>query len=184
MSVRSFSESDASAISDRSDAIPFTVASRGGGPELNVIVPTCNERDNIEPLQMRLEAALCSLDWEVIYVDDDSPDGTADKIRSLAQADARIRCAQRIGRRGLSTAAFEGMLSSSAPYLAVIDADLQHDEAALAQMLGAIKVQDLDIVIGMPRAVGSANGTVAAWQLVGLEHFSPGSSSAELNDPM
>jgi dolichol-phosphate mannosyltransferase len=88
----------------------------------------------------------------------DSPDGTADKIRSLARADACIRCIQRIGRRGLSTAVIEGKLSSSAPYLAVIDADLQHDEAALARMLCAIKAQDLDVVISSRYAAGVRSG--------------------------
>jgi dolichol-phosphate mannosyltransferase len=87
-----------------------------------------------------------------------APDGSADKIRALAQADARVRCVQRIGRRGLSTAVIEGMLSSSAPYLAVIDADLQHDERALAGMLATIKAQDLDVVIGSRHTAGGGIG--------------------------
>ena len=109
------------------------------GAELTVVVPTFNERDNIEPLLARLDAALCGIDWEVVFVDDDSPDGTAEIVRALAAENARIRCLQRIGRRGLSTAVIEGMLASSAPYLAVIDADLQHDETLLPQMLAALK---------------------------------------------
>ena len=94
--------------------------------ELTVVVPAFNERDNIEPLVARLEIALRGIEWEVVYVDDDSPDGTAAKVREMALSNPRIRCLQRIGRRGLATAVIEGMLASSAPYLAVIDADLQH----------------------------------------------------------
>ncbi len=59
--------------------------------------------------------ALRGIEWEVMYVDDDSPDGTAAKVRELALTNPRIRCIQRIGRRGLSTAVIEGMLASCAP---------------------------------------------------------------------
>jgi dolichol-phosphate mannosyltransferase len=128
------------------------------GPELTVVVPTFNERDNIEPLLTRLRAALGGIDWEVVFVDDDSPDGTAAEVRRLAQADPRIRCLQRIGRRGLSTAVIEGMLSSSARYLAVIDGDLQHDETLLPRMLDALKSRPLDLVIGSRHVAGGGLG--------------------------
>src|SRR5271170_5423233 len=100
-----------------------------GGPELSIIVPTFNERENVAALTERLKECLrnCSF-WEVVFVDDDSPDGTAELIRELASQDVRVRCIRRIGRRGLASACIEGMLASSAQYLAVIDADLQHDE--------------------------------------------------------
>jgi len=123
--------------------------------ELTVVVPSFNEIDNVEPLIERLHTALAGIEWEVIYIDDDSPDGTAAKVRELAQTDPRVRCIQRIGRRGLSTAVIEGMLASSAPYLAVIDADLQHDEKLLPRMLATLKTDGLDIVIGS-RYVGGA----------------------------
>src|SRR3954463_6243295 len=97
--------------------------------------------------------------WEIIYVDDDSPDGTAAAVRRIAQSDPRVRCIQRIGRRGLSSAVVEGMLASSAPYLAVIDADLQHDENLLPQMLAVIKAEDLDIVVGSRHVAGGGIGT-------------------------
>ena len=103
--------------------------------ELTVVVPTFNEVDNVEPLIQLLGAALEGIEWEVICVDDDSPDGTAAKVRQIGQRNPRVRCIQRIGRRGLSTAAIEGMLASSAPYLAVIDGDLQHDENRMASTL-------------------------------------------------
>jgi dolichol-phosphate mannosyltransferase len=129
-----------------------------GATELTVVVPSFNEIDNVELLIKRLHAALDGIEWEVIYVDDDSPDGTAAKVRQLAQTDPRVRCIQRIGRRGLSTAVIEGMLASSAPYLAVIDADLQHDECLLPRMLAALKSDGLDIVVGSRYVAGGAIG--------------------------
>lgn len=118
------------------------------GPELTVIAPTFNERDNVAPLIEKLSQALEGVAWEVIFVDDDSPDGTADRARELARQDARVRCLQRLGRRGLTSACAEAVLSSSAPYIAIIDADLQHDETLLPHMLAALKDPDTDIVIG------------------------------------
>jgi dolichol-phosphate mannosyltransferase len=101
-------------------------------PELSVIVPTFNERDNVAEVVQRLEASLSGNAWEVIFVDDDSPDGTAARAREIARTNPSVRCLQRIGRRGLSSACVEGMLASSAPYLAVMDADCQHDESGLS----------------------------------------------------
>jgi dolichol-phosphate mannosyltransferase len=132
------------------------------GPELSIIVPTFNEHDNIQELMRRLRVCLPQAAWEVIFVDDDSPDGTADLVRKLAAEDSRIRCIQRIGRRGLSSACVEGMLSSSAPYLAVIDADLQHDERLLPRMLEALQSEDTDIVIGSRYAAGGGVGDLQA----------------------
>ncbi len=119
-----------------------------GGPELTVIAPTFNERDNVEPLIAKLAAALQGIHWEVIFVDDDSPDGTADRVREMARIDARVRCVQRLGRRGLTSACAEAVLSSSSPYIAIIDADLQHDETLLPRMLDILRTQDADVVIG------------------------------------
>ncbi len=130
------------------------------GPELSIIVPTFNEHGNILELLRRVRACLPQSAWEVVFVDDDSPDGTADLVRTLAAEDGRIRCIQRIGRRGLSSACIEGMLSTSAPFLAVIDADLQHDERLLPRMLEALKIGDTDIVIGSRYAAG---GDIGAW---------------------
>ena len=118
------------------------------GPELSVIVPTFNERDNVAVLYRRLEATLGSVAWEVVFVDDNSPDGTWDVVRTLAQQDSRVRCVRRIGRRGLSGACIEGILASSAPYVAVIDADLQHDETQLPKMLLLLASDEADLVVG------------------------------------
>ncbi|RXH17415.1 glycosyltransferase [Bradyrhizobium guangzhouense] len=118
------------------------------GPELSVIVPTFNERDNVTVLYRRLEATLVNVAWEVVFVDDNSPDGTWDVVRELAQKDNRVRCIRRIGRRGLSGACIEGILASSAPYAAVIDADLQHDETQLPKMLLLLASDKADLVVG------------------------------------
>jgi dolichol-phosphate mannosyltransferase len=128
------------------------------GPELSIIVPTFNERANVVELTNRVREYLHGVAWEIIYVDDDSPDRTADLVRELAVMDARIRCIQRIGRRGLSSACIEGMLSSSAPYMAVIDGDLQHDERLLPQMLAELKAGNLDIVVGSRYSAGGGIG--------------------------
>src|SRR4051812_31671371 len=117
-------------------------------PELSVIVPTFNERDNVIALFRKLEAALAGCAWEVIYVDDNSPDGTLDVVRALAREDSRVRCIRRIGRRGLSGACIEGILASSAPCAAVIDADLQHDETQLQKMLALLQGGEADLVVG------------------------------------
>jgi len=117
-------------------------------PELTVVVPTFNERENVGLLAERLDRVLAGIAWEVVFVDDDSPDETADAVRALGQSDPRVRVIRRIGRRGLSSACVEGVLSSSAPYFAVIDADLQHDDTILPAMLARLKADDLDIVVG------------------------------------
>ena len=73
------------------------------GPELAVIIPTLNVRDNIRPLVDLLDTALDSVSWVAIFVDDDSPDGAAEQIREISRRDRRVRCLQRIGRRGLTS---------------------------------------------------------------------------------
>ncbi len=125
-------------------------------PELSVIVPTRNERDNIAPLVARLALALKGMDWEVIFVDDDSPDATAAAVRSLGARDPRVRLIHRIGRRGLASACVEGMLASSAPCLAVMDADLQHDETLLPRMVSQLRAGDYDVVVASRYVAGGS----------------------------
>ncbi|MBK5296200.1 MAG: glycosyltransferase family 2 protein [Vicinamibacteria bacterium] len=117
-------------------------------PQLSVIVPAFNERDNLAPLTAALASTLDGIDYEVVVVDDDSPDGTGALARRLAQDNPRIRVIQRIGRRGLASAVVEGALSTSSPYIAVIDADLQHDERILPAMLAKLRADGLDLVVG------------------------------------
>jgi dolichol-phosphate mannosyltransferase len=119
-----------------------------GLPQLSVVVPTFNERENVTTLLRRLETTLAGVPWEVIFVDDNSPDGTWNVVRDLARQDSRVRCIRRIGRRGLSGACIEGILASSAPCAAVIDADLQHDETQLPKMLALLQAGSADLVVG------------------------------------
>ncbi|EKS27662.1 Putative glycosyltransferases [Afipia felis] len=121
-----------------------------------IVVPTFNERDNAPLLFRRIEAALDGVAFEVVFVDDNSPDHTWQVVRNLAQADSRVRCIRRIGRRGLSGACIEGILSSSAPFVAVMDADLQHDETCLSAMLALLRNGKADLAIGS-RYVGGGN---------------------------
>src|ERR1700756_5779510 len=117
-------------------------------PQLSVIVPTFNERDNVTTLFRRLEKTLAGIPFEAIFVDDNSPDGTWQTLRALSREDNRVRCIRRIGRRGLSGACIEGILASCAPYAAVMDADLQHDETQLPKMLGLLQSGEADLVVG------------------------------------
>ncbi len=132
-------------------------ASAGAQPlELAIVLPTYNERANLRPLVARLDAALAGIRWEAIYVDDNSPDGTADEARAINLEDPRIRVIQRIGRRGLASAAIEGMLSTSAPHVAVMDADLQHDPALLPAMLAAVAGGECDVAVASRFAEGAS----------------------------
>jgi dolichol-phosphate mannosyltransferase len=127
---------------------PETPSQATGLPQLSVVVPTFNERDNVTVLYRRLEATLAGIPWEVVFVDDNSPDGTWEVVRGLGRQDPRVRCIRRIGRRGLSGACIEGILASSAPYAAVIDADLQHDETQLPKMVGLLQNGEAELVVG------------------------------------
>lgn len=127
-------------------------------PDLALIVPTYKEADTVEEMVRRVTSALDGLDWELIVVDDDSPDGTAERVRAMARRDPRIRVIQRVGRRGLSSACIEGMLATSAPFLAVMDGDLQHDESLLPRMLRTIEEESLDIVVGSRYVDGGGVG--------------------------
>ncbi len=127
--------------------------------ELSIVVPTYNECRNIELIVQSVESALGETGWEIIFVDDNSPDGTSGVARSVAARDGRVRCIRRIGRKGLSTAVIEGMLSSSAAFVAVMDGDLQHDETLLALMLSTLKADACDIAIASRYVgAGSASG--------------------------
>lgn len=127
--------------------------------DVAVVIPTFNESANVAQLAARLEIALAGYAWEAIFVDDDSPDGTASAARSIARLDPRVRVLQRIGRRGLSSACLEGMCATAAPLVAIIDGDLQHDEALLPRMVAALSADaGLDLVIGSRFMAGGGTG--------------------------
>lgn len=122
--------------------------------ELTVVVPTFKEAANVEPLVALLSEALDGVSWQVIFVDDDSPDGTAETAKAIAARDRRVSCIRRVGRRGLAGAVVEGALASAAPFVAVMDGDLQHDEKLLPAMLKVLRGSQADVVIGS-RYLGS-----------------------------
>jgi dolichol-phosphate mannosyltransferase len=134
-----------------------------------------------------LDAALAGLAWEVVFVDDNSPDGTADAARAIARTDPRVRVIRRVGRRGLSSAVIEGALSSSADYVAVIDGDMQHDESRIPAMLAAC-AQGADLVIGSRHVAGGDSAGLSSpfreklsAAGIGLARSLTG---ADINDPM
>ena len=135
-------------MNDTSKPGTEALSQAAGLPLLSVVVPTFNERDNVTVLYRRLDATLAGIPWEVVFVDDNSPDGTWEVLRALARKDSRVRCIRRIGRRGLSGACIEGILASSAPYAAVMDADLQHDETQLPKMVGLLQGGEAELVVG------------------------------------
>ena len=124
--------------------------------ELAIVLPTFNERDNLASLVEKLHVALAGISWEAIFVDDDSPDGTSDEARALSLKDPHVRVIQRINRRGLASAAIEGMLSTAAPVVAVMDADHQHDPNLLPIMLSAVMAGDCDVAVASRFAEGSS----------------------------
>ncbi len=126
--------------------------------DLSIVIPTYNERDNIHLLMDQLRLRLEGLDWEVIFVDDDSPDRTAVCVAQEAAEDMRVRLICRKGRRGLSSACIEGMLMAEAGYVAVMDADMQHDASVLPLMLTQLKRKKLDVVIASRYMDGSSIG--------------------------
>jgi dolichol-phosphate mannosyltransferase len=156
--------------------------------ELGVVIPTFQEAPNVRPLLAKLEAALKGVVWQAIFVDDDSPDGTAAEVKAIAAVDPRVICLRRVGRRGLAGAVIEGAMASAAPYVAVIDGDLQHDETLLPAMLAALKDGRADLVVGSrylgreadASALGArreAGSRLANWLGRRVLH-------AELTDPM
>ena len=128
--------------------------------DLSIVVPTFNESNNIRELIARLERTLADIRWELVFVDDNSADGTSRLVREIARRDSRVRCLQRIGRRGLSSACIEGMFATSAPTIAVMDADLQHDEGILPSLFEEIQKNGADVAIGTRYTAG---GSVGEW---------------------
>jgi len=155
--------------------------------DLAIVLPTYNESGNVGPMVDRLEKALIGIHYEVIFVDDDSPDGTADMVRRLARGRDNLRVLHRIGRRGLASACIEGILAASAPFVAVMDADMQHDESILPEMLRRIREEHFDLVVGSRNIAGGSMGEFASWRVKLSQlgrRLSRMGSEHELSDPM
>jgi len=155
--------------------------------ELSIIIPTLNEQDNIRPLLEKLQNVLSEIDWEVIFVDDNSVDATSDVIEEISKKDKRIHLLKRLGQRGLSSAAIEGLYQSQAPFLAVMDADLQHDEALLKKMVYLLKSEPLDVVIAS-RYVDNAKLELWSKERILMSRVATGFvrivSRVEIKDPL
>jgi len=159
----------------------------GPAPELSIVVPTFNERENIPRLIEVLRGALPDVAWEVIIVDDNSPDGTSEATKSIGATDSRVRCIRRVGRRGLAGACLEGILASQAQYVAVMDGDLQHDEGLLLPMLALLRRNTANMVVATRYADGgSAAGLSSqrAWGSHLATKLARHLLKAELSDPM
>jgi dolichol-phosphate mannosyltransferase len=128
-------------------------------PRLTIVIPCYNEAANVAEMVRRLDTALAGIAWEAVFVDDDSPDGTAAIAKRIAATDPRVRCIRRVGRRGLSSACIEGILSSAAPFFAVIDGDLQHDETILPEMLRVLEAGEAELAIGSRHVEGGDAST-------------------------
>lgn len=156
--------------------------------QLAIVLPTLNERKNLRPLVDRLDAALGGIAWEAIFVDDNSADGTADEARAISLVDPRVRCIQRIGRRGLASAAIEGMCATAAPIVAVMDADHQHDPKLLGGMLAAVESGDYDMAYASRFALGASTEAWGRPDRVKASGFANSLArkvtGVELTDPM
>jgi len=129
--------------------------------KLTLIIPTLNEVSNIQPLIEGLDSVLGEISWSAIIIDDDSEDGTYDVIRTIAAEKPYIKGVRRIGRRGLSSACIEGMAMATSPYIAVLDADLQHDEHLLRPMLELIEGNQFDLVAASRFLPGGSVGPLS-----------------------
>ena len=163
------------------------VLAHRAGPAISIIVPCYNERDNVAPMVAALDAALQNLDWEVIFVDDNSPDGTSEVARKISGEDARVRCVRRVGRRGLASAVIEGALAASGSMIAVLDGDLQHDETRLPLMFAALDA-GADIAVGSRKVHGGSSAGLSSPARVWLStrgiRLAQMLTRTSLNDPM
>ena len=133
-------------------------------PTLSLVVPTYKEAANVPVLFERVKKALDGVSWEMIVVDDDSPDGTSTIAFALAASDPRMRCLRRVNRSGLAGAVVEGWMASSADLVAVIDGDLQHDETILPEMVRALAAGEGNLAIGTRVADETREGLSPARQ--------------------
>ncbi|HEY0270843.1 MAG TPA: glycosyltransferase family 2 protein, partial [Sphingomonas sp.] len=140
--------------------LPFDVAPAPGGYEYAVVVPTYNEAGNVAGIVAALDVALAGLRAEILFVDDWSQDGTAARVAEIAATRPDVRVLRRFDRRGLSGAVIEGMMATSAPIVAVIDGDGQHDERLLPRLFALVRDGRADVAIGSRYC---AEGSTGGW---------------------
>lgn len=125
--------------------------------ELSIVTPTFNEAQNLPLLYAALSKVLQQIDWELIVVDDNSQDKTWQIARAMATDYDNIRVIRRTRSRGLSSACIEGMQLAAGEFTLIMDADLQHDESIIPQMIESLR-RGTDLVIGS-RFVENASAT-------------------------
>jgi dolichol-phosphate mannosyltransferase len=126
---------------------------------LSVILPTFNEAENIPTIVKDIEKALSTWEYEIIVVDDNSPDGTWHIARELGKNHPAVRVIRRVGRRGLSSAVIEGFLAARGDIFIVADADGQHDLRLIPAIAEAVK-SGAGIALGSRYVEG---GSVGQW---------------------
>ena len=135
-------------------------------PQVSIVIPTYNELDNIEALLEELRSVLEGSgikDYEVIVVDDDSPDGTWRVVERISREDSRVRLIRRVGVRGLGTAIVSGFNEARGDYVVVMDADFQHPPSLVPRLLSAALKSGASVVVASRYTRG---GGVSGWGLL------------------
>lgn len=123
---------------------------------LSVIIPTFNEAENILKVINEVEDSLQGHDYEIIVVDDNSPDGTSDLVKKYSKSNSKVSCIKRTWKKGLSSAVVEGVALSSKEHICVMDGDGQHNPKDLSKFINEFENQEIDLVIGS-RFIGKKN---------------------------
>jgi dolichol-phosphate mannosyltransferase len=153
---------------------------------LSIVSPTYNEADNLEPLVKELATALAGSDYEIVVVDDDSPDLTWRRAEELGRCFPQVRSLRRTQNRGLSSAVIEGFNVARGEMVACMDADLQHDPVILPWMLQELD-RGADLVVGSRYVEGGGTGEwswqrwISSWAATKLAHIL---LHVNLKDPM
>lgn len=131
---------------------------------LSLVIPTYNEYQNIGPLIQRITSALEPVtdNFEIIVLDDDSPDGTWQVAEEIARENSHLRVIRRCGERGLGTAVIAGWQAAKGEILGVMDGDLQHPPETLPKLLSSVLDTDAEIVVASRYIDG---GGISAWSL-------------------
>jgi dolichol-phosphate mannosyltransferase len=128
------------------------------GPELSLVVPTFNERENVAPLLAEIRCALSGLTWELLFIDD-SVDGTDQAIAELTKGEPHVQLLHRSENRGgLAGAVVDGLARAGGNYICVLDADLQHPPRHVPLLLAEAKRSGAELVIASRYLPGGSPG--------------------------